>query len=107
MFFFSVHCLLISSARPDLQKAMELLLSGVTEESINDMTISGADAYGLGPRKSVYKCAYQFMRRRYMMALFLGLPDLTMSLRSEAWELTRKTLLLTSYGLWPSSLFRK
>ncbi|CAJ1340012.1 unnamed protein product, partial [Effrenium voratum] len=41
--------------------AMELLQSGVTEESINDMIISGADAYGLGPRKSVYKCAYQFM----------------------------------------------
>lgn len=77
VFFFSVHCLLISSAGPDLQKAMELLQSGVTEESINDMIISGADAYGLGPRKSVYKCAYQFMRRRYMMALFLGLPDLT------------------------------
>ena len=48
MFFFSVHCLLISSAGPDLQKAMELLQSGVTEESINDMIISGADAYGLG-----------------------------------------------------------
>ena len=75
VFFFSVHCLLISSAGPDLQKAMELLQSGVTEESINDMIIS-ADAYGLG-RKCVYKCAYQFMRRRYMMALFLGLPDLT------------------------------
>ena len=55
MFFFSVHCLLISSAGPDLQKAMELLQSGVTEESINDMIIS-----------------YQFMRRRYMMALFLA-----------------------------------
>ena len=56
---------------------MELLQNGVTEESLNDMIITGADPHGLGPRKSVYKCAYQFMRRRYMMSLFLNLPDLT------------------------------
>lgn len=55
-----------------IRKFCAMVSDGVVEATVTGWLLSGEDPHHLGPRKSLYKCAFQYVQRLVLVQAMIG-----------------------------------